>query len=89
MVLGGHSIICRRCKQPGHFARGCASTHYEPHVPSDLQNCEQPALSINTVTSFYLSGTVSGLTLSFLVDNGAGVLLINGKIWKKLKQDDI
>ena len=47
-------------------------------VNSELKN-KHPPLAINTVTSFYLSGTVLGLSVSFLVDTGAGVSLITGK----------
>ena len=78
-----HTVICRKCKQPGHFARGCAGLQISSH------NHEQSPLAINTVTSFYLSGTISGFSVSFLVDTGAGVSLINGKVWDKFKQGDI
>ena len=40
-----------------------------------------PALSVNSVTSYYLQGCVSDVSVSFLVDTGAGVSLLNGHLW--------
>ena len=52
----------------------------EPQVNIGIRNHEHPPLAINTITSGYLSNTVSGLAISFLVDTGAGVSLMNGKV---------
>ena len=42
-------------------------------------------LSVNSVASYYLTGYVSNKSISFLVDTGAGVSLLNGKVWDKIK----
>ena len=36
---------------------------------------------MNSVMSYYLQGQISGVSVSFLVDTGAGVSLLNGRIW--------
>ena len=70
-----HTTICYRCKQPGHFARGCAFNsrkQWRRELPSS-KGQTLPALSVNSVTSYYLQGNVSDVVVSFLVDIGAGV----------------
>ena len=78
-----HTIVCRKCKQMGHYTRGCAfkwQKRRRPSPPNDkLHNV--PALSVNSVMSYYLKGQISGVSVSFLVDTGAGVSLLNGRIW--------
>ena len=90
---GGRGIICRKCKQPGHYARGCASGRSVPNtsVVSDKgpQNQQSQTMSINGVTSCYLSGMVFDISVSFLVDTGAAVSLLNGRIWDRIKPSDI
>ena len=89
----GRGIICRKCKQPGHYARGCASGRSVPNtsVVSDKgpQNQQSQTMSINGVTSCYLSGMVFDISVSFLVDTGAAVSLLNGRIWDRIKPSDI
>ena len=40
---------------------------------------------MNGVTSLYLSGLVLGESVSFLVDTGAGVSLLNGKVLDRME----
>ena len=42
-------------------------------------------LSVNNITSYYLTGHISNQSVSFLVDTGAGISLLNGKVWDKIK----
>ena len=46
-------------------------------------------LSVNSVTSYYLTGYVSNKLISFLVDTGAGVSLLNGRVWDKIKPSTV
>ena len=81
-------IICRRCNQPGHYARGCATnvnqqgsrdggtlTYGGLYIP-DVQG-------VNNVQSYFVLGKVYSSPVSFLVDTGAGVSLIRGDVWDK------
>jgi len=75
-IYGGFLVIPQgKCKQPGYFAGECILGQ------TGFQINGEPLPVINTVTSLYLTGTVLGLLVSFLVDTGAGVSLINGKLW--------
>ena len=82
-----HTVICRKCKQMGHYARGCAfkwQKRWRPSPPNDkLHNV--PALCVNSVMSYYLQGQISGVSVPFLVDTGAGVSLLNGRIWDQAR----
>ena len=53
------------------------------------QNQQSQTMSINGVTSCYLSGMVFDISVSFLVDTGAAVSLLNGRIWDRIKPNDI
>ena len=81
-------IVCRRCHQPGDYARGCAMnvnqqvprsersavnwTHGEPSNPPEMHD-----VNINNISSYFVLGSVYECTVSFLVDTGAGVSLGN------------
>ena len=80
-------VICRKCNQLGHYARGCALIRRSQQGDSDLHSSEQHAqpTSINNITGYYFCACVLGVPVSFLVDTGAGVLLLNGNVWDKFK----
>ena len=82
-VTSHHTIVCWKCKQMGHYARGCASNRQKRRwwSPTNKNIYNVPALSVNNVTSYYLQGCVSDVSVSFLVDTGAGVSLLNGHVW--------
>ena len=46
-------------------------------------------VSINGVTSCYLSGLVFNVSVSFLLDIGAGVSVMNGRVLDRIKLNDI
>ena len=70
-----HTIVCYRCKQPGHYSRGCASSSQKQWRRDTLSSkvYTVPAFSVNSITSYYLQCNVSDVLVSFLVDTGAGV----------------
>ena len=47
------------------------------------------AVPISDTTSCYLNVAVLGKSISFLVDTGAGVLLLNGKVWDRIEPKNI
>ena len=92
-MFGGRTVICRKCKQPGHYARGCASGRiHESNTVTDnqiSQNQPTQTVPINGVTNCYLCVLVLGESVSFLVGIGAGVSLINGKVWDRMAPKNI
>ena len=50
--------------------------------------CACTTISINSVSSYYLSGNVSISPVAFLVDTGAGVSLMCQTVWDKVKPAD-
>ena len=89
----GGPIVCRRCHQPGHYARGCAAnvnqaprfersagnwTYGGPSNAPDMQD-----VNINNISSYFVLGCVCECPVSFLVDTGAGVSLLRGDVWEK------
>ena len=87
-ITGYHPKVCHKCKQPGHYARGCAAKR-QPRNMSAHQERTHQTLSVNSVTSYYLTGYVSNKLISFLVDTGAGVSLLNGRVWDKIKPSTV
>jgi len=51
------------------------------------QNVPQ-TFTINNVSSYVLSCNIYNTPVSFLVDTGAGVSLLNKEVWDKLEQTD-
>ena len=90
----GKEITCYRCGMPGHYARGCAarrSYSQQERRNQDLKS-EQPlqynnaqSFSINNVSSYLLPCCMNNVPVSFLVDTGAGVSLLQGAVWDKVK----
>ena len=79
-------MICRRCKQPGHYARECASRRNQGD-----NDIEQNALvtSFINITSYFVCARVLWAPVAFLVDTGAGVSLLSGSIWDKCKSSEV
>ena len=75
-------MICRRCKQSGHYARGCAFRRNQGD-----NDIEQNA-PVTSITSYFVCAQLFGAPVSFLVDTGAGVSL-SGSIWDKCESSDI
>ena len=74
-----NTVICHKCGQAGHFARGCASS----------QRTNRPA-SENTVATvpkncnFVISGTMNGIPTKYFLDTGAAVTLLRKDKWDSL-----
>ena len=84
----GAQIICRRCNQPEHYARGCAAimdqqglrgqgTQGSWHQGSELNVSNMPTVHINNVSSYFVVGEVFETPVSFLAD-------IQGDMWDRL-----
>ena len=103
---GGRRVItCLRCGKEGHYARGCAMPGRRASLPptqgnattsENIRHTHTPeqfshSVPINNVSSYVLSCSMGGHIVSFLVDTGAGVSLLNKDAWDKLKskQDTI
>ena len=103
---GGRRVItCLRCGREGHYARGCAMPGRRANLPprqgnattsENIRYIHTPeqfshSVPINNVSSYVLSCSMGGHIVSFLVDTGAGVSLLNKDVWDKLKskQDTI
>ena len=88
----GAQIICRRCNQPGHYVRGCAATIYQQGVTGqgtqgswhELNVPNLPNVHVNNISSYFVVGKVLETPVSFLVDMGAGVSLLQGDIWDRV-----
>ena len=78
---------------PGHYARGCAAgrsysqqkeQNQEPKTEQPLNHSTQ-SFSINNVSSYLLPCCMNDIPVSFVVDTGAGVSLLQGAVWDKIK----
>ena len=75
-------IICRKCGQEGHFARGCASRTSRP-----APNTNQGTIAVVPVSrSYTVSGSTQGIPPTFIIDTGAAVTLLRKDVWDKLPQ---
>ena len=65
----GAQIICRRCNQPGHYARGCAAvmdqqgrrgqgTQGSWHQGNELDVPNIPNVHVNNISSYFVVGKV-------------------------------
>ena len=73
-------IICHKCGQEGHFARGCAS-----RTSRSAPNTNQGTVAVVPVShSYTVSGSTQGIPTNFIIDTGAAVTLLHKDMWDKL-----
>ena len=89
--------VCHKCKQPGHYAHGCASSrsqiNQEVHPPVDqvcdaVLNDNTHTIAINSVSNYIMNARVFGGRVSFLIDTGAAVSLMSTEVWDRIKPVD-
>ena len=80
-------VTCYCCGNVGHYARGCAlKTQCSiPAAPNETRPNPLNCISINNVSSYVLSCNVHGVPMSFLIDTGAGVSLLDKEAWDRIK----
>ena len=70
--VSGGCVVCQRCKQQGHYAKGCASARtHKATIPIDNQGSEEHktcTIAINSVISCHLKGEMFNNPVSFLID---------------------
>ena len=75
-------IICHKCGQEGHFARGCASCTSWP-----ASNTNRGTVVVVPVScSYTVSGSTQGIPTTFIIDTGAAVTLLRKDMRDKLPQ---
>ena len=91
------AVVCFKCGQEGHFARGCAvrqrpegnkqplNAVSEPSNKNDSQDAI-PAVSHSVTMDYHLQGTIEGVPARFLVDTGVTASILNKNIWDRLNQ---
>ena len=62
------------------------TTQNAPHTSSLPEQNVPQTFTINNVSSYVLSCNIYNTPVSFLVDMGAGVSLLNKEVWDKLRQ---
>ena len=78
----------------GHLARGCAQPRQVPQERgtntnyTHEQNVPQ-TFSINNVSSYSLLCDIYHTPVTFLIDTGAGVSLLNKEVWDKVKPSEV
>ena len=93
-------VICHKCNQPGHYARGCASAvaislqaeaealplvDQVCHSDDAIPNNNACTIAINSVSNYSVCANVFGSLVSFLVDTGAAVSLVSSEVWDRVK----
>ena len=93
----GRSVTCYRCGGRGHYARGCAATRNpSENSASGSGNVHQTEqylnpsnqFSINNVSSYVLSCSMYTAPVSCLIDTGAGVSLLRGGVWDRIRPNN-
>ena len=88
-------VVCHRCKQEGHYARGCAyrgtppSGNYNPSQAwkeTNMANDVIDLLTVNPTATYHIKGIINLYTVNFMVDTGAAVSLLDSKIWNRVKK---
>ena len=91
------TVVCFKCGQEGHFARGCAVrrkaeggkqpvnavTETVNNNNVDSQDAI-PAVSQSVTTDYHLQGTIEGIPARFLVDTGATTSVLCKDVWTKI-----
>ena len=93
-------VICHKCNQPGHYARGCASAvaislqanaealplvDQVCHSDDAIPHNNACTIAINSVSNYSVCANVFGSRVSFLVDTGAAVSLVSSEVWDRVK----
>ena len=94
------AVVCFKCGQEGHFARGYAARQRPEggkqqlnavNEPSNWNKNTQdaiPAVSHSVTMDYHLQGTIEGIPARFLVDTGATTSILNKNIWERLNQQN-
>ena len=77
---GKKPVVCHNCQQEGHYARGCAAPSSRP--PQD-QN-KTPISLLPAGNAYRLSGHVNGCKVTFVVDTGAAITLLDKSLWDRV-----
>ena len=89
-------IVCYRCGKEGHYARGCTAAR-NPGGSNTGGNTQQTEpymhplanqFSINNVSNYLLPCSMYNVPVSFLINTGAGVSLLQGNVWDKIRSKD-
>ena len=94
-------VTCHKCGQCGHYAKSCAINQGGSHTTESkvaiqsttdileqnqrVVSCDVNTITINCVSNYSLKVCIKGVWISFLVDTGATVSLVNGRVWDSIK----
>ena len=74
-------VVCHNCQREGHYARGCAL----PAVSRPSREQPKTPISLLPVGNAYrLRGEVNGCDVTFVVDTGAAVTLLDKMLWDRV-----
>ena len=79
-------IICNKCGQEGHYARGCAKPRRTNRPAPETNNDTVAVVPVSR--SFIVSGSTNGVPTTFILDTGAAVTLLRKDVWDKLQMND-
>jgi len=80
-------VTCYNCGGVGHYAKGCAlqTQSSVSAAPKDTKQSLLNCTAISNVSGYVLSCNVHGVPVSFLIDTGAGVSLLDKEVWSQIK----